>query len=105
MKFLNQRSQRHLQKLRNNTWKATKWQRKPKIKRWDIVRGDLVAVVNGEERGKQGKVLKVNNRTRVFYHMPQQTSTPIDEKLGFAFIPFLAFTPLFLDAHTPTLVT
>lgn len=60
MKFLNQRSQRHLQKLRNNTWKATKWQRKPKIKRWDIVRGDLVAVVNGEEKGKQGKVLKVN---------------------------------------------
>lgn len=59
LKFLNQRSPRHLQKLRGNTWKATKWQRKPDINRWDIVKGDKVEVVNGPEKGKQGLVLKV----------------------------------------------
>lgn len=38
---------------------AAKWNRKPKIPKWKIVRGDLVEVRKGSDKGKQGVVARV----------------------------------------------
>eukprot|EP00457_Paulinella_chromatophora_P013547 gb/GEZN01013861.1/.p1 GENE.gb/GEZN01013861.1/~~gb/GEZN01013861.1/.p1 ORF type:complete len:264 (+),score=44.43 gb/GEZN01013861.1/:36-827(+) len=66
LQTLNRRSARHSQKLYGSKFYRTKWERKPKVDRWKLVKGDKVEVINGTEKGKQGVILKVaRNRSSV----------------------------------------
>ncbi|RYG68834.1 hypothetical protein EON64_04250 [archaeon] len=40
-----------------------KWKEVEPIKKWNIVRGDLVHVIQGPQTGQQGKVLKIIRST------------------------------------------
>ena len=56
--------------LAGRLWKrALKEKRVAKnlVKRWNIVAGDMVEVISGKDRGKQGEVLRVNRKLNYVY--------------------------------------
>jgi|EP00945_MAST-04E_sp_MAST-4E-sp1_P004991 large subunit ribosomal protein L24 len=56
--------------LAGRIWKRTLKEKrlaKDLVKRWNIVTGDMVQVISGKDRGKQGEVLRVNRKLNFVY--------------------------------------
>ena len=56
--------------LAGRLWKRTLKEKrvaKNLVKRWNIVAGDMVEVISGKDRGKQGEVLRVDRKLNYVY--------------------------------------